>query len=849
MISKAEIDLASQAHPILKLLPDIVQPLYFGQVEKISTKCRVQNRPILITNVGIFILAKRVFPPSYRSSKIIQYSKLTQILISKLSDHPNYHYDDLNNGNGATPDNIVLTFRLIKTESKHADTKDIDVVTTVKDAGNMIAIIQFVYTLLFPKAKDILAESTPTSVRDQINQSQFLYEPVSTMGDRFLALCLKDYNSPEFKDSLMQLHSQLTHMTVEAVFSSEMLTNVFIEQFTEAIAMSQSSPSQESPFTVCFEQGNWIKVSKCLKILIQDCTFMQTLILKDVNYNTQEKAAALFSSQHQTSLNCISFDTCNLSFPNFKAFLTDLMQYHGKIATFEILDSDIDQHHLQQVFNTIFDAQCFRLLSTLSFSGIKKDIELNIMMFLGSNFVLSNKSVETICVNDSELAIENVLANISLFETGLKNLLLTNCRFNNPLQIDNFQQLEMIDLSGSSFTANSLLSFFKSISVASDKTQNSPSRIHLNNIHIDPSEAHQFYKSISDGLVLPSLISLSYTHNVISNEAVKPFFSFLKKQPNLCELDLSYSLHLKLKNAADNGNDKALTDAFKIIADDLAVLKLEVFKMQGKADTSYKGTYFGKVLAKFLKVNKKLPKGYSGIREIDLYGQQLMDDGLNLLKSFVEEDQALRSISFQSTNASANVLFDLMEIIVSPNSAIETATWPDKDFTSSISKLPTKTRVQAQQKMESIKKQYEKKFGPITPSLQSNSHSSVVFPSPEEFNERPKSIMLNNSPLDPNRAAKKEPFPRRGTVRHPLPSSKNLNGGDKNANEADEKLNTRRRSTVGSDFDYEGILSMKEPEIEKMLVECLGPGAHKMDHDPFIVALRNIQNETALPSA
>lgn len=152
----------------------------------------------------------------------------------------------------------------------------------MKEISEILARILIIKSSYFPNSKDVLDSSTPEAFREMINQSDYLFESNSIFADRFLSLCVMNDSSPQLNNQIIELYSQLSEINNEVNFTSQMLSYIFISQFTEAIAKSTSPPFHDKPFGIHFNKGNYEKIVKCLQILFKDCNFMELFLVHSI---------------------------------------------------------------------------------------------------------------------------------------------------------------------------------------------------------------------------------------------------------------------------------------------------------------------------------------------------------------------------------------------------------------------------------------------------------------------------------------------------------------------------------------------------------------------------------------
>lgn len=872
MLKKEEI---SQVHPILELYPETVKCVFFGQVKKINTKKQVQMRHLLITNAAIFLLVKKKFPSGFRLSRFITYDDLSEISVMSTADHAALHGDE---GSSGSKDLYVISIYANNSHDSYSGDSNSQhlalqyLMSNTKDIAEIIARMLIIKASFCPKSKDILDPSTPENIRDLINESNYLYESNAIFADRFLSLCVTNDTSPQLNNQIIELYKTLSEINNEVHFTSQMLSYIFIPQFTEAIANSSSPPFHDKPFEVIFEKGNYDKIARCLQILFIECSFVEKVTFNGVIFSSLDKPSDLFPDPHQTSLNTISFINSNLKSNDFKHLISDLNHYKGKITNLEIHDSDIDDHNFRFLFNTIFDAKCFKHLKILSLSGLEMDVQLYIMQFLGSNNVLKNKTIETLSVNNSTLSVENVLLNITLFETGLKNLILTRCQFANPIPpnaITTFQQLQTIDLSYTQFTSTALLSLFKELStVASNEKSPAPSKLILNELDISEDDISTFYENLNGSIVVNTLTTFSWANNKITEKNIDSFFGFLKKQINLREIDVSFCLEFENGQIDQEGefNDGTATP-FKKIAEYIKNMKLEFLSIQGENKTAYKSEYFNIILTVFSDRLLQLSKEKYHFNKIglDLRGQQIGNEGIETLTKIVNEIPTLDTLYFDHTGSSIDGLITLIIAMLDIKSTLQKTMWPEKDIKDSLHKVNASERTNYLNTTNELKKKFERRFGKssipksasekISDGLKaaafmvdrSSSKSKFVLPPGTGMTTKGKradkgKVTINLGPTGIPRGGggSNKDFRKRGcTTAASNTTPKLINARGENTNSV---LNVSGQGSQGNVQDYlETLVSMKEQSIDSLLTECVGPNEGGVQKDPLVIAMQNIQ--------
>ena len=233
------------------------------------------------------------------------------------------------------------------------------------------------------------------------------------------------------------------------------------------------------------------------------------------------------------------------------------------------------------------------------------------------------------------------------------------------------------------------------------------------------------------------------------------------------------------------------TNIISSLASCFQAMKLERLAMRGRGNTTF-GPQFTDILKVFL-VDGTL-------QSLDIIGQKIGDEGFAVLTQLL--DKELVELSFDGTCVSKlTILNDLLKLMID-SKTIEFATWPEIDVKTLLSKVNPMLKAKANHDIETLRANFSERFH----------------------------LKSQTKPMMKSRSSTKMREVRflRGSSTLPVHMAYN----------ADSIAEQKELSP------YE-ILSAKDSDVSRLLVECLGIESLKHDSDALVQSLKRISSIVA----
>ena len=631
-----------QLHPILRAQG--VEIYWNDHIGKINTHGDVQPRYLVITSIGIFLLVKRTFPSGFKISRIIPISRLKSITL--------------------TTDYLAL------------DSEDESMVLEHKEINKISALLISIQTNIMGYA-NFKASTQLKLVVSDIVVSINTEHPII---NKFLSECLA-LNVPLQLDQVNSVCK--TFEENPKTFS-----------FTPSIAASSLMPAIVNTLKgnttfnkITLKDLSFMSFSEHFGKILKESTSIQSILFQRMSFLEKNLAVPTGFFEKTTSpIKEVEFLKCDLTNPKFKEIFYEFAKIKTNIEVFSIDTCDLAQSSIEAIFYSIFDAPCFRSLKKLSINEAKNpdNIQVFVVQLMNCDWILKNKSLKELVLNNTPLKLEFLLSALMMFETGLTELSLSGCSFMKPIpanSIETFQDVTTIDLSGISTTSSALLSLFKQMSTAKSQLIS----LDFTSMKMSEAEKLKLYSEMPN-YKLGNIQTLVWDGNVIPNEKVKDFADFLSLQTSVIDLSISNCIQGASGNAA-------------FLEKPISALNLERFVMVGSDKCSF-GTELNPII-------KELTSK-SSLTSLDITGHGIGDEGIRYITQYVQSH--CKCIAFGKTSAnSIELLLNCINEIV--NSKTEFAVWPANDVKRVITKVSLGQRDKMIKEFGNLKKKFCDKFG------------------------------------------------------------------------------------------------------------------------------------------
>jgi hypothetical protein len=644
-----------QLHPILR--SEGVEVYWNDYVGKVNTRGDVQPRHLVITSVGFFLLTKRTFPSGYKISRIIPITRLKTVTL--------------------TTDFIALDSETETMVLKHDKINEIAALIITLQTSIMGTTVFKASTHLKLVVSDIVVSVTAKHPTISKFQSECLALNLHIRIDQVNSVCKTfESNSETYTFDPSIAASALMPAIASALKGYTSYRKIILKDLS---------------FMTFFKHfGEILNESTSIKSIVFNRT---TFIEKNLSVPTG------FFEKIQSPINDIQFWNCDLTNPKFKDLFYEIARIRTNIESLVIDACDMEKSSIEAIFYSLFDSTCFRSLSELVIiKGQMADtIQMFIVQLINSDWILKNKSLKKLVLQNTPLKLESLLNSLTMFETGLVELSLSGCTFKKALQgdkITTFQDLTSIDFSNITTTAAALISLFDCLSTANSQINS----LDFTSMKMTETEKVKFYSQISK-YKLGNIQTLVWDGNSIPNDLVSNFTDFLALQTNLIDLSISNCIQGDPVNA-------------EYLAKPISLLNLERFVMVGSENYSFR--------RELNPVIKELVSK-SSFTSLDISGHKIGDEGLQYITKFVQNQ--CKCIVFGKTCAvSVEALMDCLNEIV--NSNIEYAVWPTNDIKGIIIKIPLGQRDKTIKEFARLKKEFSKKYESQEDDIQDTAQTS-----------------------------------------------------------------------------------------------------------------------------
>jgi len=640
-------EIIKQVHPSLKLANS--QIVWFDNVQKINRHGDYQSRILVISTPAVFLLVKRTFPSTLKVSRQIPLYDLKSITLTN-------QFLDIQ----GSKEHMVISHQRI-----------------IEIASTLSMVQSSIYGLYQLNASNQLK----TAVQDVLIQ----FQSISSLCDRFISHCV-DFNLQPIFDQVSEVCKTLTSDSSQYTFTPDFAASPLNAPLIESLILEPEFK------TLILKDINFGTFFPHFSRLLKMCKSLNTLLFINTSFvDLSVIPSDFFEKEVESPLNTIAFTDCSFNNIKMKDLFYKLSRIRSMITSLRLDNCEMIPETVEAMFYSIFDSPAFKNIKSLSLNkmGLAEMIQLFTFQLLNCDWILKTQCFKSLKVRNTEVKAGFLLQYFTMFQTGLSELCLSGCNFCDPIPkpfISTFQQIEELDLSECRFTATSLISLFKSLTVCPPQIK----YLDMHSIKISDSDVETFYSSM-DQFKMNGVQTFIWDNNQVNTCYVSNFFAFLGNQTSLLDLSIS--------NCFNANSDSAII----CLSNYLPKANLQRFVMRGVGMFSFK-SQFNSVLSSFL--------SNALIQSLDVYGHQIADDGIKIISELAHKESIIALIYGNTGVTSADVLIKCLKDI--KNSKIEFTQWPSDDVKRVITRVSLGNRDKVMKKVSKLKKKFEIKYNITT---------------------------------------------------------------------------------------------------------------------------------------
>lgn len=603
----------------------------------------------VLANTGFYIFRMKNFPVGYSVQHYVSLKRLNHVVV--------------------TPNHIEIKLNKKKTVNiihpKHVE---------------LAAIMNALIVRLFGKM-DI---SISTDIHKEFSDYHPELDIKSSMADRFISFAA-EIISQQYVDLAQDLYQKLEKSPKSLTITPEIATSIFMDSLVEAISYDiELTHLKLRKLTM----GSFCPFLS--KIFKQSYSIDQLSLIDFSFAGYSNISEILFSDACVMPLKTLRFIRSELNRPEFTLFVNEFSTYKGDITSLHIDSCLFDEKTIDNLFVSFFDADCFRNLESFSLIGgdIPQRVETLYVQLIGSNWIEKHQKLQTISAMNTGINCELIVPVLSIIPNNIISVNFSGCKFLNPIMSNPppFQTFDEIDFTNNEFTPESLKSFFKALAA---NPQAQPRTVILNSIKIS-SGVSEVIAAIK-GIKLKCLEKFSYDNNIMFESDIDNFTKFITNQTNLKVLCISNTLP---------GSSKKSINFLNQISKSTSLEKITVC-----GDGS---TKFGSNFVDALKSILKIPT----LKAIDITGQGIGDEGISLIKKFIEKKKSIKELSFDNTKFDdIKKYVEFLDII--SKSPIDYSAWPKIDADEILKKAESRNDKFVSAKIKELRIQFITKFGEV----------------------------------------------------------------------------------------------------------------------------------------
>lgn len=642
-------------HPLFSL--STTQVLWHGHVKKVNTHGSLQKRIFVVTNIGLFLLEQRTFPRTLIVSRFISYPDIKTI---KLDQTQAYFIGDVSKMILRSPLYINFT-NIVYTVQTRLFGNDINVEID-KDLSDKFSMMDFVYQTKSMFLDRFMAGVADITQMSKLNNLDAIYE---------------------ITDSLSKIHASIT-------LNCDVVSSNYMKPLVNAVSLdSRIIHLILRNVNICTFFNDLSHILQKNKVITK-ITFDNVSFVEDKN-TFGEALKGGFGKFIQE----IVFINCDLLNDEFIEFINAMKDQAFEIYSISFIKCILSAKSLETIFQVITGSNTFSGLKIFRFEHIQYGnlkLEDHLDKFIQSPL---SKTIKKVFLIDLGINLSTFLPKLMQIEPIITKLNLSQNDFTAPLntQISSFYELESLILTGCKFTPETFSSLLSSLSLA----QFSPARIVFDNIIAGTKDLMPYYECLSNKR-LSNVSYFSWQKNEMRPEEVSKLCCFLTNNPNIIELDISYSIAVE-----------KLDESIQYLHDYILQSSLETLCIRGGGQTVY-----GKHLYPILEALGNIKT----IKSLDVTGQKILERGFDYLYGIVIS--GLEEIYFDDSGlTSADALLQLCQDIMESN--VCSSRWPELDERNIIQSTPINLRNDVKKSISKVKSEFCKKFQ--TPDKELEIHS------------------------------------------------------------------------------------------------------------------------------
>ena len=658
-------DSVFQSHPIFHALKSGL--IFFDSVSEITKNGEKKENFLLLHIAGVFLLQQRSFSKQYQIAKAIPMVDLNKIIVTKKG----------------------LTFQSEKQQFSIKHSKYIKI-------ANKIATV---HQMIFDHPSLQFSVELDDSTQKSYEQQYFDFQSDYLLADRFIGCCFG--LQVQFNENLIkETYETLAHVHGQVNIKAELAANPYILAVVQAIAYDTEIK------TIALKNVSMPYFLQYLGIIAKNTISCNKIVMKNVDFTPQMKNLdVLFNETNSLEAKEFDFKRCNFTSNSSIAFFESFAKYKSDIYSLSFEDCQFIYESIDALFQSLFFSQCFHNLESIRLSGMKhiEALPLLIIQLVSCGWVLEKHCLKTLAVVNSALKIDQLFPQILTLDSGFENLDLSENTFLTPFshktKINSFHDITHFVLRKCKFGKGCLLSLLNALS-KHDKNFT----LDLSECQMDVQSWNDFYSQIED-VTVPKLQGLIWDNNEINQTNCSSFVQFVKQQPNLTELSISYCVpkidrESVIANLIDMTNTKAL----------------ESFTMKANSDSAL-GPELSPLLIELIRNGV--------IKSLNISGQSV---GEKCLQTICREmPSSLVTINFDGFSpSSAETFLSICESFLD-RQWLKNVEWPASDVKSAIAKSPSQYRNEMQKRIQHMKNQFSLKYGGQNDSVKSNQNISAQF--------------------------------------------------------------------------------------------------------------------------
>lgn len=491
MTSKEQV---VNSHPIFRAFPDSIK--YYDKIKRCNEKGQFQDRFLLISTAGVFILRYRSFPRGYTIRNAIPCVELSSIELGK--------------------DVLMICSNSIKIQ------------VAGPQNAKIARMIYIIYETLYSHPDRTINLQIHPDMQEEFDQVEYNYSPKSLPAERFLGAlyCVKSSYDEEL---VKRIYNEFQIPRTKFEFNPKIVANPYLNAICTAVANDHIITD------LILRDISMSFFHPYLALIMQADAFTQRIVFINVDFSGKLESIASLFQNHQFSSTEFYYSTCNFSSKECKYFFESFSKYKTEIKILSYKKCKFIPETLDALFQSMLFYSCFHKMEALYFSRILyRDTLLSYLSQIATcGWVMESHHLKTLSVTGSKLLLDQFLPILTEYDTGITNLDFSGSNFISPLQVcfpKTFNQLSIIVLNRCQFSDASIHSLFYCLSSYNDK----PLKLEFGHIILNKSTWDQVYILIKD-LKIPKINELVWDGNLLTPD----FFTFIGNMPSLVSISLN----------------------------------------------------------------------------------------------------------------------------------------------------------------------------------------------------------------------------------------------------------------------------------------------------------------------